>query len=397
MIKSKRWIMIGIDMVYIPRVEALLKRRGERFLHKLCSPEEYRQLKNRRPEHIAALFAAKEAMGKALGCGIFEVSLQKLSVHYHKNGRPYGVYGNISFDLSIAHEGEYALAIARLDGASKREKRPSAEMAALLPEMNLNDHKGARGKAAIVGGSPGMYGSVDLSTRALLRAGAGLAYAVVAEEAFSDLALRAEEVIVKRRGDLSLLKEMDALGIGPGMGRDEASFELFKRIYSTFEGPMVVDADGLYHLARGVEIRRPEQKIYTPHHAEMARLIDKKTAWVARHREEAVNLFLSRYGGTVVLKGNRTIVANRKERVYNDTGNPGMATAGSGDVLTGIITAWSAQGLNPFDAARLGAYVHGLAGDIGILHKSRYGLIASDLLTYLPEALLKLEVVGMRK
>ena len=104
--------------------------------------------------------------------------------------------------------------------------------------------------------------------------------------------------------------------------------------------------------------------------------------------------FLARYGGVVVLKGHASIVASKDRRAYNETGNAGMATAGSGDVLTGIITACLAQGMNCFQAARLGVYIHGLAGDLGALHKSERGLIASDLITYLPEAFLRLEGIG---
>lgn len=118
----------------------------------------------------------------------------------------------------------------------------------------------------------------------------------------------------------------------------------------------------------------------------MARLIGRDVDWVNAHREAAVDECLALYGGVVVLKGHGTIVASKDDRVVNETGNAGMATAGSGDVLTGIITAFLAQGLDCFQAARLGVYMHGLAGDLAALHKSKWGLIASDLISICPKS-----------
>ncbi|MDD7362578.1 MAG: NAD(P)H-hydrate dehydratase [Peptoniphilus sp.] len=385
--------MIGIDLVYIPRVERILERRGDDFLHTLFSEPDYKRLKNKRPQHIAALFAAKEAMSKALGRNLFSIGLKNLSVRYEKGGRPYGVCEDVYFDLSIGHEKDYAICLARRRGR-KSGVKVSRDMADLLPAMRDADHKGSRGKTAVIGASPGMYGSVDLSTRALLRTGTGLAYAVVPDAMVPSFSLRTVEVIVKGNGDLSFLTEMDAVGIGPGMGRDADARRLFEEVYRGIQVPTVVDADALYHLSQGMELARGDKKIYTPHTAEMARLIEKSAEWVEQHREEAVSLCLKRYGGTVVLKGHRTIIADKAHLVYNDTGNPGMATAGSGDVLTGIITSLLGQGLSCFNAARLGVYIHGLSGDIGALHKSRYSLTASDIVTYLPEAFRLLEMTA---
>ena len=378
--------MIGVDLVYIPRVKEMMNRRGEDFLQRVFSPEELVRLKAR-PETVAGRFAAKEAMAKALGVGLFKAGFKNLVVAQDANGAPYGRYHHTFFDLSISHERGYAVAIARV-----REESPlsvSEAVANLLPVVDANDHKGARGKAAIVGGSAGMFGSVDLSASAALRAGCGLSYAYVPDGIYRDFSLRMREVIVKKQSVLDGLREMDALGLGLGMGRDARGREVFLKVYG-LSMPMVVDADGLYHLAEA----KPSPtgpKIYTPHAGEMARLIDRDVAWVNDHRDEAVDECLFRYGGVVVLKGHRSIVATKGERIDNETGNAGMATAGSGDVLTGIITALLAQGLDCFQAARLGVYIHGMAGDLAALHKSKWGLIASDLIDYLPEAFLRLE------
>lgn len=378
--------MIGIDLVYIPRVQNILERRGEAFLEKVFSREERRALRMD-AAHIAGRFAAKEAMAKALGDGVFKAGFKNLIVEVDDRGRPYGRYKDRIFRLSVSHEKDYAVAVARLE--DPRAFRLSKEVVNLLPVIQKTDHKGSRGRAALVGGSEGMYGSVDLSSSAALRAGCGLSYAFVPDEIFRDFSLRMREVIVKKQSDLSELYAMDAIGLGPGMGRGDEARDVFLHVYG-LTTPMVVDADGLYHLAQEKPTAGVE-KIYTPHEGEMARLLDRDISWVRAHRDEAVDEFLARYGGVVVLKGHESIVASKEQRAINETGNAGMATAGSGDVLTGIITACLAQGMNCFQAARLGVYIHGLAGDLGALHKSERGLIASDLITYLPEAFLRLE------
>ncbi len=378
--------MIGIDLVYIPRVQNILERRGEAFLEKVFSREERRALRMD-AAHIAGRFAAKEAMAKALGDGVFKAGFKNLIVEVDDRGRPYGRYKDRIFRLSVSHEKDYAVAVARLE--DPRAFRLSKEVVNLLPVIQKTDHKGSRGRAALVGGSEGMYGSVDLSSSAALRAGCGLSYAFVPDEIFRDFSLRMREVIVKKQSDLSELYAMDAIGLGPGMGRGDKARDVFLHVYG-LTTPMVVDADGLYHLAQEKPTAGVE-KIYTPHEGEMARLLDRDISWVRAHRDEAVDEFLARYGGVVVLKGHESIVASKDQRAINETGNAGMATAGSGDVLTGIITACLAQGMNCFQAARLGVYIHGLAGDLGALHKSERGLIASDLITYLPEAFLRLE------
>lgn len=381
--------MIGIDMVYIPRVQNILERRGEAFLEKVFSREERRALRMD-AAHIAGRFAAKEAMAKALGDGIFKAGLKNLIVEVDDRKRPFGRYNDRIFRLSVSHEKDYAIAVARLE--EPEVSNLSKEVARLLPVLQKTDHKGSRGRAAIVGGSEGMYGSLDLSSSAALRAGCGLSYAFVPDEIFRDFSLRMREVIVKKQSAIDELYAMDAIGLGPGMGRGDKARDVFLHVYGLSK-PMVVDADGLYHLAQEKPAEEGE-KIYTPHEGEMARLLDRDISWVRAHRDEAVDEFLARYGGVVVLKGHESIVASKEERATNETGNAGMATAGSGDVLTGIITACLAQGMNCFQAARLGVYIHGLAGDLGALHKSERGLIASDLITYLPEAFLRLEAIG---
>ena len=375
--------MIGVDVVYIPRVEKILARRREAFLRYISEGNEYEGLRKKTAAGIAARFAAKEAMAKALGTGIARAGLKNLKVRYTAAGAPYGVWKDRLFALSLSHEKDYAVAVARL--RNRTVPRIDPEMARLLPAIHTDDHKGDRGKVLVIGGSLGMYGSAEFSARAALRAGCGLSYLAVPDACMRDFALRAREVIVKGQSDLSILNEADAVAIGPGMGRDESAGALLASVLSK-DVPMVVDADGLYHLAQARPAEKRDDRIYTPHAAEAARLIDRDSRWVAAHPESAADLFLARYGGILVLKGPRTLIAREGERAVNATGNPGMATAGSGDVLTGIITSFLAQGADGFTACRLGVYMHGLAGDVAARHKGMRSLIASDIIEYLPEA-----------
>jgi NAD(P)H-hydrate epimerase len=151
---------------------------------------------------------------------------------------------------------------------------------------------------------------------------------------------------------------------------------------------MVVDADGLNALAaRREKLDRPGgPRILTPHPGEFARLLGREGV-APKEREMAAVELAERCGVVIVLKGHHTLVTDGRQRALNNTGNPGMATGGSGDVLTGLITALACQGLSPFDAARLGVYLHGLAGDMAAAELSQEGMIASDLIRFLPKAL----------
>ena len=154
---------------------------------------------------------------------------------------------------------------------------------------------------------------------------------------------------------------------------------------------LVIDADGLNAISRNTKVlkRIKNDFVITPHSGEMARLIGEDTAYVKKNRLSVAKSFSNNYNAVVALKGYRTIVSSPKiQKAYiNNTGNPGMATAGCGDVLTGIIGGFLAQGVRPFDAARLGVYVHGLAGDISAKQKGEAGLIAGDILDSIPGAI----------
>ncbi|WP_145245533.1 NAD(P)H-hydrate dehydratase [Aeoliella mucimassa] len=275
-----------------------------------------------------------------------------------------------------------------------------------LPSREHDSHKGSFGRVLLVGGSRGMAGSISLSGMATLRSGAGLVtvatprcvqptvasfspnYMTVAlwdDEIDGTLSARADEVVVE------LASKVDVVAIGPGIGRASPAMYLVERLYQQLPCPMVVDADGLNALAELPKaLNRPAgPRILTPHPGEYARLMQTTAGTSDASRVKAAVAMAERdpAGQTVVvLKGAGTVVADSQQYAVNATGNPGMATGGSGDVLTGIVAAMLAQGLEAWPAARLAVHVHGLAGDLAADKLGQVSLVASDLLDYLPAA-----------
>ncbi|HLF18211.1 MAG TPA: NAD(P)H-hydrate dehydratase [Candidatus Omnitrophota bacterium] len=259
-------------------------------------------------------------------------------------------------------------------------------------------HKGDFGHVLIVGGSATMLGAGALSALAALRSGAGLVTLAVPY----NLIIAAQKkvsncVMVQDVNSLNknILSTYSAIAIGPGLGRTPATVKRVLKIIGSSSVPLVIDADALFAVSKKLSIlsKTKTPKILTPHPGEMGMLIKKSTAFVQNNRESCARDFAKKHNCVLLLKGNRTVVAgglspNGDCPLYvNTTGNPGMATAGSGDVLTGMIAAFLSQGLNAFDAAKWGAYVHGKAGDLAAKKGSRTGLIASDLIENIPRAL----------
>ncbi len=275
-----------------------------------------------------------------------------------------------------------------------------------LPARKAESHKGDFGHTLIVGGSRGMAGAVAMAGVAALRSGAGLVRLAVPEvcqdivaaiePSYMTAGLPADEAgrfASEALGDvLSLAVEATAMAVGPGMGRSPELDALVGRLYCELAIPVVFDADALNALAEAPDVlaKPGGPRIITPHPGEFARLVGGKVSSVEERCEQAVEL-AARCGIVVVLKGHETLVTDGEAQSLNATGNPGMATGGSGDVLTGVITALVCQGLAPLDAARLGVYVHGLAGDLAAAELGQVSLMGSDLLQYLPMAFQKLE------
>jgi NAD(P)H-hydrate epimerase len=189
---------------------------------------------------------------------------------------------------------------------------------------------------------------------------------------------------------LDLIEGVDAVALGPGLSQQSETKQLVRRLLPRVTKPLVVDADGLNAIAEEPKVlsRLTLPIVVTPHPGEMGRLIRLSAQDIQRDRERIAKEFAVKYKVVVVLKGHRTVVANVDGQLsVNETGNPGMATGGCGDVLTGVIAGLLGQGLSLFDAARLGVHVHGLAGDLVAHERGSVGLIASDLLDRIPEAI----------
>ena len=188
-------------------------------------------------------------------------------------------------------------------------------------------------------------------------------------------------------------EKIDILVIGPGLSLDKATQNLARKITVNLNKPMVIDADGLNALSGHLEIlRRIKTKkrglILTPHPGEMARLLGITVNKIQENRTGIASKFSQRYKTTLVLKGHNTVVAGSNGSLYiNKTGNPGMSSAGCGDVLTGMVAAFFGQGLDNFSAAKYAVYLHGLAGDLAAKEKTQISLIASDIIAKIPEAI----------
>ncbi len=262
-------------------------------------------------------------------------------------------------------------------------------LAEVLKPRSRNSHKGSFGHVLAVGGIKGMSGAIRLCGEAALRSGAGRV-TLATDPAHADLVnLGRPELMVKAVGDASELQSLLSgdyvLAVGPGLGATAWSESLLKTCLET-QNAMVVDADGLNLLARlsqESQVNR-ENWILTPHPAEAARLLGCKVSDIQQDRVLAATTLAERFGATVVLKGCGTIVANPSgEYAICPLGNPGMATAGSGDVLTGIIAALLGQGLSCFDAAKAGVLAHARAGDLAAEKTGEMALIAGDIINRL--------------
>jgi ADP-dependent NAD(P)H-hydrate dehydratase / NAD(P)H-hydrate epimerase len=288
-----------------------------------------------------------------------------------------------------------------------------SDLAKAYPPRAPSAHKGTFGHVLVAAGAVGKTGAAILTATGALVSGAGLVTVATPAPALPMVAhgrpeLMTEPLPVTASGSLdreaaarvvSLARKRDALVIGPGLGQDAILREFVREALRAYEGPVLVDADGLNALA-GTEriaratdaLRRPAAAVVTPHPGEMARLVGVSTAEVQRRRLETARAFAVETGAVVVLKGQRTVVARPDGTAcVNPTGNPGMATGGTGDVLSGIVGALLARGLDGWTAAVAGVYLHGAAGDDAALRLGEESLAASDLLESIPTVLRRVQ------
>ena len=412
-------IEIGSDLIEIHRVKRLLNKA--KFVNRIYTEKELEYINKKsncksKSATAAGIFAAKEAVSKSLGTGISGIKWKDIEITHNDRGKPLiNLYGNArrlledrKIELSISHNESLAIAQAivyrpyddRILGKKQTNEnlKYKEEIELYLPKRKRNTHKGDYGKVGIIAGSLGMAGAPCLSSFSALRIGSGLVYTYVPEKIHDVVSNKSLENIVipisddnrgyfleKNFDDVEdLLKKLDSIAIGPGLGRNHDTLGFVRRVID-LNIPTVVDADGITLIAQDKSILTRNSKIIlTPHTAEFSRISGIAIEEIESNREYYAKEFVKKFDLVLVLKGANTIVIDRENIYVNNTGNPGMATAGSGDVLTGIILSLKGQGLSEFDAARLGVYIHGMAGDLVANELGEYGMIASDIINELP-------------
>ena len=255
----------------------------------------------------------------------------------------------------------------------------------LLPRRPRNCHKGDFGHVLIVGGNVGMPGAVSIAAQAALRVGAGVVTIATRPHYAYNALTQLPEAMVYGIGQIDDLQELldraTVCLIGPGLGDDDWATELFYRVIGSHL-PMVIDASALRILAESPQ--HDDNWVLTPHPGEAGSLLHRSTREVQQNRYEALHQLQQLYGGTIVLKGVGSLIETDEGQTYLcDAGNPGMASPGMGDALSGVIAGLIAQGLPLFEAAKLGVYVHSRAADLAVQEQGERGLLATDLLPFM--------------
>ena len=268
----------------------------------------------------------------------------------------------------------------------------------LLPEREADTHKGNYGKILLLCGSRGYTGAAALAAMGALRSGAGLVYLAVPDCIYTIEAVKLTEPVVLPLPDeegtyatssvkeiKKLLQGKDAVLVGPGVGQSSGVESVVRTVLEVFQGPVVLDADGINVLAKHKDVLRSRTypTILTPHDGEFLRF----GGIFKENRVASAISFAQEYGIILLLKGHETIITDGLTTYLNPTGNPGMSTGGSGDVLAGIIVSLLGQKLAPLEAAASAAWLHGAAGDICANTIGQYGMLPSDMLDVLPRLL----------
>lgn len=403
--------MIGIDIIEVTRLAKLLERR--QFLTRMFTETEnqYIQERHENLHTLGGLIAAKEAVAKAFGVGISrDISFKEIEVLHDQNGAPYinekkpeikklmSRFDIAQISINISHDGDFAVAVCDLKKNKLQETidHPFFNPSLLRREDNANKYD--FGQVLFIGGKRGMSGSVVLSSMAALRSGAGLVHLLVPESIRDIVEIKTREQIVHSISDdgdgefgyfdeeelLNTIQNMDVVAIGTGLGTNSHARKILELVVDNFTGPIVIDADAIKMLADSKDLIHDGLYV-TPHSMEFSRLSGYTLNEIEYDRQGVVQNFLDKYDINIILKGKETIIADKENFVINQSGNSGMATAGSGDVLTGVVAALLAKNKS-FEMLHLATYVHGLAGDFA---KEKYGktsLVASDIIECLPKA-----------
>ena len=393
--------MIGIDLVDIEKFSI---KASDNFLKKIYTENELTYSFNKRNslQTLAGIYAAKEAIIKANNLNLAYILRRKIEIK-HIDNKPIALIGGVEINgsISISHDGNYAIAICQMK--EQYQMNISQTMKELMPKRKSESHKGDYGRIAVLGGSSGMAGSVYMASLAAMRTGAGMTFILAPKSISKILQIKANEQIIKEiacqnfyyspeivKQLLDNIDDKDALIIGPGMGKGENLDELISEIITSTDIDIIIDADGLNAISKDLSILKSKNNIIlTPHMGEFSRLTGIEIDKIKADEENIARKFAKDNDVILVLKSNQTIVTDGENFYKNEIGNPGMATAGVGDVLTGVIASFMKR-LDPFEAAKLGVYIHSLAGDIASQKLGEDSLMATDIIDSLPDAIKKL-------
>lgn len=275
----------------------------------------------------------------------------------------------------------------------------------LVSKRKAGSHKGDFGHVFVIAGSKGLTGAAFLTSQAALRSGSGLVTLGIPESLNEIMERKLTEVMtlplpetdeqtLSEAAEEKILdfvnQKSDVVALGPGLSQNIQTKKLIQNLVRKIGKPIVLDADGLNVIAGKLEIltTRESETVVTPHPGEMSRLIDKDSSYIQNHRTEVAKTFSAKHRCTTVLKGNQTVVAGPDGKIYiNDTGSSALSTAGTGDVLTGMVASFIGQGLNAYQAAVVSVYLHGQAGDRAEAYLGKLSVTATDVLEKIPVVL----------
>jgi len=408
---------VGVDVAAIPRIAEAQKRFGNRFLQKFLTAQEIDYCGGS-AERWAGRWAAKEAIGKAMPTGVPRPHMRDVEILPSEDGRPHvrvapaTTLTGRDIDVSIAHDGHFAVAVAVIPDLDSPPPLGEGQRGGLpdgfrLPARPRDGHKGTFGTVVVLAGSQGYTGAAYLTSMGAARSGAGIVRLMVAQSIYPILAEKCTEVVVGPIPEISpgvvghaalsaVLRGFTgaAAGIvGPGIGRDTSTRRLIEDLLRKVTIPLVLDADALNLLSehRSILPKLSPDIVLTPHPAEFGRLANLETGAVQKDRRGIASRFAKTWNKVVVLKGAGTVIAAPDGRItLNPIATPALASGGTGDVLAGLIGGLMAQKLPAFEAAVTGVHLHSLAGIDLEASMGQAGVLASDLLPQIPRVMERL-------
>jgi len=401
----------------IPRIAEAQKRFGNRFLRKFLSEREIEYCGGS-AERWAGRWAAKEAIGKAMPTGVPRPRMRDVEILPSEDGRPHvrvapaTTLTGRDIDVSIAHDGHFAVAVAVIPDTNFPPPLGEGQGGGLpdgfrLPERPRDGHKGTFGTVVVLAGSQGYTGAAYLTSMGAARSGAGIVRLMVAQSIYPILAEKCTEVVVGPVPEISpgvvghaalsaVLRGFSGAAsgiVGPGIGRDTSTRRLIEDLLPKVTVPLVLDADALNLLSehRSILPKLSPDIVLTPHPAEFGRLANLETSAVQKDRRGIASRFAKTWNKVVVLKGAGTVIAAPDGRItLNPIATPALASGGTGDVLAGLIGGLMAQKLPPFEAAVTGVHLHSVAGTDLEASMGQAGVLASDLLPQIPRVMERL-------